>query len=171
MSWHGPSALGGGIATKSLVVASCASKLASTASRIFRLMSLAFIASRFLSSCCKIETPQRVSNDLARIASRIAAAPINFAHGASCPMETPDDRQLQHSVLLQAHGSPRRTRLANKSKRVFLQASFVRRPSLKALSFLILGCCGLFVLLCLRWRNRFHANRTLVNCGSGSASR
>src|ERR1700674_2833036 len=46
MSWHGPSAPRvEGIATKSLVGASCASKLASTASRIFRLVSVAFIAS------------------------------------------------------------------------------------------------------------------------------
>jgi len=36
-----------GIATKSLVVASCASKLVSMASRIFRVVSLAFIASWF----------------------------------------------------------------------------------------------------------------------------
>src|SRR6266404_660036 len=48
MSWHGPSAPRvEGIATKSLVVASCASKPASTASRIRCLVSLAFIASLF----------------------------------------------------------------------------------------------------------------------------
>src|SRR4029453_14150481 len=48
MSWHGPSAPRvEGIATKSLVVASCASKLASTASRIFCLVSVAFIALAF----------------------------------------------------------------------------------------------------------------------------
>src|ERR1700733_12360219 len=48
MSWHGPSAPRvEGIATKSRVVASCASKPASTASRIFCLVSLAFIASHF----------------------------------------------------------------------------------------------------------------------------
>src|SRR5215208_2766319 len=44
MSWHGPSAPRvEGIATKSLVVASCASKLSSMASRILCLVSLAFI--------------------------------------------------------------------------------------------------------------------------------
>src|ERR1700694_6302912 len=51
MSWHGPSAPRvEGIATKSLVAASCASKLASTASRIFRWVSVAFIASGSLLS-------------------------------------------------------------------------------------------------------------------------
>ena len=44
MSWHGPSAPRvDGIATKSFVVASCASKPASTASRILCVV-LAFIA-------------------------------------------------------------------------------------------------------------------------------
>src|SRR5712672_3573188 len=48
MSWQGPSAPRvEGIATKSRVVASCASKPASTASRIFCLVSMAFIASLF----------------------------------------------------------------------------------------------------------------------------
>src|SRR6202165_2244474 len=51
ISWHGPSAPRvEGIATKSRVVASCASKLASTASRIFCLVSMAFIALLFLLS-------------------------------------------------------------------------------------------------------------------------
>ena len=44
MSWHGPSAPRvEGIATKSRVVASCASKPASTASRIFCLVSAVII--------------------------------------------------------------------------------------------------------------------------------
>jgi hypothetical protein len=48
MSWHGPfTPLVEGIATKSHVVASGASKLASTASRIFCLGSMAFIALLF----------------------------------------------------------------------------------------------------------------------------
>src|SRR5450631_3409017 len=48
MSWHGPSAPRvEGIATKSPVVARCASKPASTASRILRLVSGAFICVRF----------------------------------------------------------------------------------------------------------------------------
>src|SRR6476620_6935625 len=51
MSWHGPSAPRvEGIATKSRVTASWASKLASTASRIFCVVSVAFMASRVLSS-------------------------------------------------------------------------------------------------------------------------
>ena len=45
MSWHGPSAPRvEGIATKSFVVASCASKAASTASTILCLVSLSIIA-------------------------------------------------------------------------------------------------------------------------------
>src|SRR5258705_890000 len=48
MSWHGPSAPRvEGIATKSRVVASCASKPASTASRILCVVAVALIASGF----------------------------------------------------------------------------------------------------------------------------
>src|SRR5947209_18572269 len=51
MSWHGPSAPRvEGMATKSPVAASCPSKLASTASRILRFLSLVFMASRVPSS-------------------------------------------------------------------------------------------------------------------------
>src|SRR6202165_1572632 len=59
ISWHGPSAPRvEGIATKSRVVASCASKLASTASRIFCLVSMAFIA---LLSCCHFQNRERAN--------------------------------------------------------------------------------------------------------------
>src|SRR4030081_2471980 len=82
MSWHGPSAPRvDGIATKSRVVASCASKLASTASRIFRLVSMAFISSVF---------PLSLSESHARQYTR--QAKISRAHGDT------DARQPQYSV-------------------------------------------------------------------------
>src|ERR1700687_4695124 len=57
MSWHGPSAPRvEGIATKSLVVASWASKLASTASRIFCLVSIAFISVTIFRCCFQNRT-------------------------------------------------------------------------------------------------------------------
>src|SRR6267154_3593347 len=72
MSWHGPSAPRvEGIATKSRVVANCASKLASTASRIFRLVSAAFISATVFV-----------------VAFRIAGAPIHWRGRISRPMET-----------------------------------------------------------------------------------
>src|ERR1700687_735540 len=59
MSWHGPSAPRvEGIATKSIVVASCASKLASIASRIFCLLSMRLISSLFLSSLSESQARQ-----------------------------------------------------------------------------------------------------------------
>src|SRR5450759_2194093 len=81
MSWHGPSAPRvEGIATKSLVVASCASKLASTASRIFCRISMAFMASLF---------PLSLSESLARPYT----ARLDFAaHGDT------DARQPQYHV-------------------------------------------------------------------------
>src|SRR3981081_2051588 len=82
MSWHGPSAPRvEGIATKSRVVASCASKLASTASRIFRLVSMAFISSLF---------PLSLSESHAR--PYTPQAKISRAHGDT------DARQPQYSV-------------------------------------------------------------------------
>ena len=85
MSWHGPSAPRiEGIATKSLVVASCASKLASTASRIFRLVSVAFISVMF-SRC-------RFQNRL----------PANTLRGeVSRPMETrmPGNRNILYLII------------------------------------------------------------------------
>src|SRR6478609_6292968 len=81
MSWHGPSAPRvEGIATKSLVVASCASKLASTASRIFCLGSMAFIALLF---------PLWLSESRAR---QYTPSPDLAYHGDT------DARQPQHSV-------------------------------------------------------------------------
>src|SRR5260370_15869600 len=59
MSWHGPSAPRvDGIATKSRVVPSCASKPASTASRILCSVSVAFIASDFLLSLSESQARQ-----------------------------------------------------------------------------------------------------------------
>src|ERR1700730_14387683 len=90
MSWHGPSAPRvEGTATKSLVVASWASKLASTASRIFRLRSMAFI-----------------SVTVFVVAFRIASAPIHcarprFRDPFSRPMETrmPGNRNIMYLII------------------------------------------------------------------------
>src|SRR5277367_2513717 len=86
MSWHGPSAPRvEGIATKSRVVAICASKLASTASRIFCLVSLAFIASWFpwatasTGRCDCDQTTHYPDFQGFLLAFRIAAAPIDCA--------------------------------------------------------------------------------------------
>src|SRR5882757_6948405 len=96
MSWHGPSAPRvEGIATKSLVVASCASKPASTASRILCLWSLAFIASWFLRGTV---FEGRSNHTLARTpapctAFRIAGAPIQSqadSHGWPKGPKPPD---------------------------------------------------------------------------------
>src|SRR6266403_3482408 len=93
MSWHGPSAPRvEGIATKSLVVASCASKPASTASRT---LCLAFIASSFLRGTV---FEGRSNHTLARTpapctAFRIAGAPIQSqadSHGWPKGPKPPD---------------------------------------------------------------------------------
>src|SRR5205085_3696728 len=80
MSWHGPSAPRvEGIATKSLVVASCASKPASTASRILCLMSLSIIALILpvrLFRCCQIKA-HFAGTCRGRTAFRIAAVSLD----------------------------------------------------------------------------------------------
>src|ERR1700689_2317039 len=84
MSWHGPSAPRvEGIATKSMVVASCASKLASTASRIFRLVSRTFIASV---SCCGFQNRDRANT---------------VQGGTVFPMETrmPGNRNILYLII------------------------------------------------------------------------
>src|SRR6202790_851365 len=82
MSWHGPSAPRvEGIATKSLVAASWASKLASTASRIFCRLSMAFI-----------------SVTVFVVAFRIASAPIHCASPDFAPHGDTDARQPQYHV-------------------------------------------------------------------------
>src|SRR6266487_3300288 len=80
MSWHGPSVPRvEGIATKSLVVASCASKLASTASRIFCLVSMAFIALVFLLSLSESRARQYNSRpDFASHGDTDARQPQHF---------------------------------------------------------------------------------------------
>src|SRR5882672_4595764 len=101
MSWHGPSAPRvEGIATKSFVVASCASKPASTASRIFRWVSLTFIASLF-PFCAASQRPRRLDQtilcrDLQRsqIAFRIEPAPIHSRRNFAACGDT-DARQPQ----------------------------------------------------------------------------
>src|SRR6267378_3651140 len=86
MSWHGPSAPRvEGIATKSRVVASCASKPASTASRILCLVAVALIAS---------EVPV--------VAFRIAGAPIHCAVRFRDPWrETrmPGNRNIMYLII------------------------------------------------------------------------
>src|SRR6266849_8850088 len=73
----------GGDPTKSLVVASCASKPASTASRIFRWISLTFIASLF-PFCAASQRPRRLDQTILcrelqrpQIAFRIEPASIH----------------------------------------------------------------------------------------------
>ena len=99
MSWHGPSAPRvEGIATKSRVVASCASKPASTASRIFRLVSLAFIRQAALDGV-PIK-PYLPDLQAFLIAFRIAAAPIHCAREFA-PMETrmPGNRNILYLII------------------------------------------------------------------------
>src|SRR3979411_201747 len=84
MSWHGPSAPRvEGMATKSRVVASCASKLASTASRILRLISAASIGVTVLRS---------------RFQNRW---PANTLGAGTSPMETrmPGNRNILYLII------------------------------------------------------------------------
>src|SRR4051812_33278577 len=89
MSWHGPSAPRiEGIATKSRVVASCASNPASTASRIFCW--LAFITFVFLAQSL-LETRSKhnlAGTPVPRIAFRIGMPPIQ-SRPTLAPTETP----------------------------------------------------------------------------------
>src|SRR5258708_7517794 len=89
MSWHGPSAPRvEEIATKSRVVASCASKLASTASRIFCLVIFCLVSMAFISDCFPLRFQNR--------------EPANTVLGRDPrPMETqmPRNRNIRYLVI------------------------------------------------------------------------
>src|SRR6266705_4196549 len=107
MSWHGPSAPRvEGIATKSLVVASCASKPASTASRIFRWVSLTFIASLFPFCAASKTAPARSNHTLPGIAevsdrfqnrARAHTLPAKFSRPLETPM--PANRNVLYLII------------------------------------------------------------------------
>src|SRR5260370_4406107 len=153
MSWHGPSAPRvEGIATKSRVMASCASKPASTASRILCLVSVAFIASGFPLS-------------LSESAARQYTPGRDFAtHGDT------DARQPQYSVFhhrradrrgrrarlqslpdQEATGRPadqRRPERTEDPEQVRQAAALIMvRPHIKRFSFLLLGGVALLALV------------------------
>src|SRR5260370_34519978 len=153
MSWHGPSAPRvEGIATKSRVMASCASKPASTASRILCLVSVAFIASGFPLS-------------LSESAARQYTPGRDFAtHGDT------DARQPQYSVFhhrradrrgrrarlqslpdQEATGRPadqRRPERTEDPEQVRQAAALIMvRPHIKRFSFLLLGGFALLALV------------------------
>src|SRR5262249_41571259 len=99
MSWHGPSAPRvEGMATKSAVVASCASKEASTASRIFCWVSAFMLVCCPLVRCALRNKSKHIRQDLVETGPpfRITEVPIQFV--APVAAETPDGGQQERAV-------------------------------------------------------------------------
>src|SRR5260370_10677210 len=186
MSWHGPSAPRVlGIATKSFVVASCASKLASTASRIFRWVSMAFICvifpfARGFAKPRSNHTLPDFADVLGRFQNREHA---NTLHGKiSRPTETSDARQSQYSVShhrradrrggrarlqslpdQEATGRPAdqcRPERAEATQQVKQAAPLIMTlPNIKRFSVLLLGGLALFALATSAMQIRCRASR------------